>query len=353
MRAKDFGKRLKELGVDGMLITKSVNRMYLSGFTGSSGALVIGGGGMKLVTDFRYTQQAGMQATGFDVVTHSAGGYYKEVMDVARGLGIKRLGFEASEMSVEEYRYFESCSDAIELIAIKGAVEAQRVVKESGELDAIRRACRLTDRLFEYVLDTIKPGMSERQLAREMEIWMIRNGMKSSFQTIVASGERGAMPHGVASDKLMAEGELVTIDFGGFLDYYTSDMTRTICLGKADKKQKEIYSYVLEAQMAGLDAARAYVKGKDVDSKAREVIKSKGYGQYFGHGLGHGVGLEVHEEPRFSVTDETCILPGMVLSVEPGIYIPGWGGVRIEDLVIITDGSAEVLYEAPKQLIEI
>jgi Xaa-Pro aminopeptidase len=353
MRAVILQKKLNELRIDAMLVTKSQNRMYLSGFTGSSGALVISEKRMALITDFRYTEQASAQASGFTIVMHGTGGYYKEIMSQAKSFGVKRMGFEASSMSVEEFSYFEASADGIELVAIKGAIEGIRVVKEANELNLIRKACSNTDKLFEYVLGIIKPGMTEKQLATEMEIWMIRNCMSPSFGTIIASGWRGALPHGRASDKVMNAGELVTLDFGGFLDYYTSDMTRTVCLGKADSKQKEIYSVVLEAQLEGVKAARAGLKGKEVDSKSRKVIESKGYGQYFGHGLGHGVGLEVHEEPRFSVTDETDIKPGMVVSVEPGIYIPGWGGVRIEDLVVITDSEAEVLYKSPKHLIEL
>lgn len=353
MRATELQKRLEGLDIDGMLITKAQNRQYLSNFTGSAGALVISKQGKALVTDFRYTEQASAQAEDFDVVTHGAGEYYKKVMAEARKLGAARLGFEAADMSVEEYHFFQTAADGIELVAVKGAVEKMRAVKDPSELDKIRKACSLTDKLFDFVLGKIKPGMTEQELATEMEIWMIRHGMRSSFGTIVASGNRGALPHGRASSKPMQKGELVTMDFGGSLDGYTSDMTRTVSLGKADEKQKEIYSIVLEAQLAGVKAARAGLKGKDVDSKSRQVIESKGYGQYFGHGLGHGVGMEVHEEPRFSVTDENEIVPGMVLSVEPGIYMPGWGGVRIEDLVVITEGEAEVLYRAPKHLIEL
>jgi len=353
MRSTELQKKLKALKIDGMLVTKGVNRMYLSGFTGSAGALVVTQNGLKLITDFRYTEQAGAQAKGFDVITHGAGAYYKEIMGQAHALGVKKLGFEAADLSVEEFSMLEAVADGIELVAVKGAVEGLRVVKEAAELDTLRKSCQLTDKLFDHILATLKPGMTEIRLASEIDIWMIRNGMRSSFGTIVASGERGALPHGRASEKVMQKGELVTMDFGGFFDYYTSDMTRTVCLGKADAKQKEIYSIVLDAQLEGIKAAKAGIKGNEVDSKSRKVIKSKGYGQYFGHGTGHGVGLEIHEEPRFSVTDETDIVPGMVLSVEPGIYLPGWGGVRIEDLVIITSGEAEVLYKAPKHLIEL
>ena len=353
MRSLELQRRLDGLGVDGMLVTKAQNRLYLSGFTGSAGALVITKAGMALITDFRYTEQATAQAKGFTVITHGAGGYYKQAMEEARKLGAKRLGFEAADMSVEEFHYFQSAAEGIELVAVKGAVEQMRAIKDASELDKLRKACAMTDRLFDFVLGFIKPGMREEELATEMDIWMIRHGMSSSFGTIIASGHRGALPHGRASSKVMEKGELVTMDFGGFLDGYTSDMTRTVCLGKADAKQKEIYSIVLEAQVAGVNAARAGLKGREVDSVSRQVIESKGYGQYFGHGLGHGVGLEVHEEPRFSVTDVNEIVPGMVLSVEPGIYLPGWGGVRIEDLVAITKGEAEVLYRAPKNLIEL
>lgn len=353
MRADMFTARLDGYGIDGMLVTKEQNRVYFSGFTGSAGALLITRAGYILVTDFRYTEQAGQQAQGFKVVTHGAGEFYKCVMEEAKKLGVTRLGFEAQELTVEQFTSYEAVAGGIALVATKGAVEKLRVVKDDGELEKIRKACRLTDRLFDHVLGTIRPGMSEKQLAMEMEIWMIKNGMSSSFDTIVASGVRGALPHGRASEKLMQKGELVTIDFGGFFDRYTSDMTRTVCIGKADARQKEIYDIVLASQIAGVEAARAGLTGKEVDSKARVMIESKGYGQYFGHGLGHGVGLEVHEEPRFSVTDESVIEPGMVISVEPGIYIPGWGGVRIEDLVVITAADAEVLYESPKHLIEL
>lgn len=353
MRALRLAASLEGFAIDGILVTKPQNRMYLSGFTGSAGALVIGPAGMSLVTDFRYTEQGALQAKGFDVVAHGAGEFHRKCMAEAVKLGIKRLGFEAGSLTVDEFTSYEKEAGPVALVATKGIVERMRAVKEPDELDRIRKACRLTDELFSFVLDTIKPGMTEKEIAVEMEVWMVRHGMSSSFGTIAASGERGALPHGRASDKVMRAGELVTLDFGGFLDYYTSDMTRTICLGKADARQKEIYNIVLEAQLAGVKAATAGLLGREVDSKSRMVIESKGYGQYFGHGLGHGVGLEVHEDPRFSVTDETVIKPGMVLSVEPGIYIPGWGGVRIEDLVIITDGAAEVLYKSPKELIEL
>lgn len=353
MRVDALRERLAGFGIDGMLVTKMQNRMYLSGFTGSAGALVIGREGQCLVTDFRYAEQAGMQAKGFSVVIHGAGGFHKTVMEEARRLGVTRLGFEAQDLSVDEFSGYEAEAAGLTLVATKGVVEKMRSVKDAAELEKLRHVCRLTDRLFDHILGILKPGMAERSLAAEIDIWMIRNGMSPSFGTIVASGARGALPHGRASEKPIEEGDLVTMDFGGYFDYYTSDMTRTVCVGKADSKQKEIYDIVLDAQMAGVDAAQAGLKGREVDSVARKMIESKGYGQYFGHGLGHGVGLEVHEEPRFSVTDENTMEPGMVLSVEPGIYVPGWGGVRIEDLVVITDKQAEVLYKAPKNLIEL
>lgn len=353
MRVDSLKALLPGFGIDGMLVTKMQNRMYLSGFTGSAGALVIGKGGQSLITDFRYTEQAGMQAEGFNVVIHGAGGFYRTIMAEARKLGITRIGFEAQDLTVDEFSGYEAEAAGLTLVATKGIVEKMRSVKEAAELDKLRHVCRLTDKLFDHILETLKPGMSETALASEIDIWMIRNGMESSFGTIVASGKRGALPHGRASEKLIEKGDLVTMDFGGYFDYYTSDITRTVCVGKADAKQKEIYGIVLEAQVAGVNAAKAGLKGREVDSVSRKMIESKGYGQYFGHGLGHGVGLEVHEEPRFSVTDENTMEPGMVLSVEPGIYIPGWGGVRIEDLVVITDKEAEVLYRAPKHLIEL
>ncbi|MGB4337520.1 MAG: Xaa-Pro peptidase family protein [Bacillota bacterium] len=353
MKLQQLRADMARRGLDGFLVTGAENRYYMSGFTGSSGLLLITHDDALLITDFRYKEQAARQAEGYRVVVYE-GQIFDAVGNVVRELGLGRLGFEAERTT---YASFEGLSRALdgvaELVPTRGAVEGLRMVKSPEELEIMAEACRITDAAFDHILGFVRPGVTEKEIATELKVFMLKHDMTPSFDFIVASGARGSMPHGVASDKVVEKGDFVTLDFGGFYKRYSSDITRTVVVGKPTDEQRRIYDLVLRAQLAGVAAARAGKRGSEVDAVAREIINQAGHKEHFGHGLGHAIGLEVHENPRFSPTDSTVIQPGMVLSVEPGVYIPGWGGVRIEDLVVITDGDARVMYSSTKELIEL
>lgn len=345
--------KLAAEGVDGMLVTSAVNRRYMSGFTGSSGVLLITAARAILVTDFRYRTQAPMQATHYEFVEHGQK-MAETVRDTAKEAGIRRLAFEDHEMTVAGHRGFAEALEGIELVPSGQWIEQLRIVKDEGELAVMREAAQLADRTFEYILGVLKPGMTERDVALEIEFFMRRNGAtSSSFDTIVASGERSALPHGIASDRVLQSGEFVKLDFGAYYRDYCSDITRTVVLGKPTERHREIYDIVLHAQMTVLERLRPGMTGKEADAIARDLIKDAGYGDNFGHGLGHGLGMEVHESPRLSLSGDIVLEPGMVVTVEPGIYLPGFGGVRIEDDVVLTEGGIEILTHASKDFIVI
>ncbi len=337
---------------DAFLITNPVSRRYLSGFDGTSGALLIGGEEAFLLTDFRYTEQAAAQAPQF-AVRNRLDDLHKSLAELIEEAGWSRIGFESKHIDYATYREMKEKLPA-KLIACKDVVEKQRMIKSPAELDILRRGAELLDRGFNYICDTIRPGMSEAELALDLEFYLRREGAQgASFRYIVASGKRGAMPHGVASDKILEEGDPVTIDFGAVYEGYATDMTRTICLGRADERLREIYAVVGRAQEKGVAAVCPGQRGSEVDAVARRIIEEAGYGEHFGHGLGHGIGLETHELPVLNKLSATVLKPGMVVTVEPGIYIPGWGGVRIEDMVVVTAGGVERLTHSPRQLLEI
>jgi Xaa-Pro aminopeptidase len=352
-RLVELRKKLSPMGIDGLLITRPENRRYMTGFTGSSGVAVVTGDDACFITDFRYVEQATYQAPEFRIIEHGLkmADTLRETVEKA---GIKRLGFEKDVITYKQHETFLSSLPGIELVPTEGIVETLRTVKDEHEIDSICRAEAIGDAAFSHVLDIIKPGMTEIDVALEIEWFMRKNGAEGiGFEVIVASGERGAMPHGVASSKRLAEGELVVMDFGAVYKGYRGDMTRTVSLGKASPEQRRIYDIVLEAQEAALQGIFPGKTGKGIDSLARKVIEDAGYGDNFGHGLGHGVGLAVHEEPRLSVTATEELLPGMVVTVEPGIYIPGVLGVRIEDLVVVSESGIRNLTSSPKELIEL
>ncbi|MCL4516355.1 MAG: aminopeptidase P family protein [Firmicutes bacterium] len=341
---------LKFSGLDALIITKPQNSRYLSGFAGE-GLLLITSEKALLLTDFRYIQQAGQQAPEYQVVRTGTPPVDTLVIEIVKA-GVKKVGFESEHVTVKELSSWREKTAGVSLEPREGVVEKIRMVKGQEEQNTLRRAVEIADQAFKQILKKIIPGVTEREIALELEFIMKRAGAeKLGFDTILASGPRGALPHGVASDRVIAAGDLVTMDFGCFYKGYTSDMTRTVAVGQAADKQKEIYSIVLEAQLAGLGAVRAGMRGSEVDAVARRVIADAGYGEYFGHGLGHGVGLEIHEAPRLAPSDDTLLAPGMVVTVEPGIYIPDWGGVRIEDMVVVTDDGCEVLTGSTKELI--
>lgn len=350
-RVNKLRKQIEEQPFDGMLILKPENRRYLSGFTGSSGYLLITGQEAVLITDFRYTEQAKEQAPYFRVVEHgsSAPDAIRAELESA---GVKRLAFETDHLTYALYAAFNEKFAPVELIPTEGIVEKIRAVKDEQEIATIRQACAIADAAFLHILGFLKPGISERDVALELEFFMRRQGAKSSsFDIIVASGTRSSLPHGVATDKILQQGDFVKLDFGALYDGYCSDITRTVVLGEPNEQQKHIYNIVLEAQLRALDHLKPGMSGKEADALARDLIREKGYGDQFGHSLGHGLGLYIHEAPRLSALSDDRLEPGMVVTVEPGIYIPGFGGVRIEDDVVITKSGIDILTRSTKELV--
>jgi Xaa-Pro aminopeptidase len=337
--------------LDGIIVTKPENRHYFSGFTGSSGMLVLGGQSPALLTDFRYIEQAKQQAPLYQVIRHGAS-MLVTLADVSQKAALRRIGFESDYITWDFYRQLTEQLTAVELVPVK--LDALRMVKDRTELGLLGKAVKIADYAFNQTIKIIKPGITELEIALELEYQMRKLGAeRPAFDTIVASGVRSALPHGRASTKAVEAGDFVTMDFGAVYEGYHSDMTRTVVAGKASPKQREIYNIVLSAQLAGVQAVKAGRAGKEVDGIAREVISAAGYGEFFGHGLGHGVGLFIHEEPRLSPSGEVILETGMVVSVEPGIYIPDWGGVRIEDLVAVSAAGCTILTASSKDLIEL
>lgn len=344
-------EEMNKLNLDAVLIEDSKNKRYISGFTGTAGSIIITKDKSLLFTDFRYIQQAKNQAKGFEIVEISR---TNPITNFLKEMDMKRLGFEDDKMSFSTYSNYNECLVNTDMIPLKGMMLNLRAVKDENELEIIRQAAKLADEGFMYIINFIKPGMKETEVALELEFFMRKKGATgASFDFIVASGKRSSMPHGVASDKVIELGDFVTIDFGCVYNGYCSDMTRTIVVGKASEKQKEIYNIVLEAQLKVIEHAKANISGIELDNIARQYIIEKGYGDKFGHGLGHGIGLDVHELPNVNSLGTNILKPNMVISDEPGIYIEDFGGVRIEDLLILTEDGCEVINSSPKHLIEL
>lgn len=355
----DFTERLAKLyeklsaeEVDALLISKAVNVSYFSGFRGDSSALLVGKNFRKLITDGRYTEQARRETKNFQVVEQQKG-LYKKIVAELKDSGCKKIGVEGLVMTVAERDYLSKKLKGMKFKSV--APDKLRQVKDAAEIACIKKACEIADRAFEKILDFIKPEVSEVEVAAELEYYMRKFGSeRTAFDTIVASGWRGSLPHGTATDKKIRAGELVTIDFGAIYNGYCSDITRTICVGKASAEQKKIYNAVLAAQTYGLEVITAGKSGKDIDAAVRKVLEDASFGKYFVHGLGHGVGLEIHEEPRLSKLSKTeSLLPNMIVTDEPGVYVENFGGVRIEDTVLVTSGAAQPLTRSPKNLIEL
>lgn len=350
-RLEKLRRILDEHQVEGMLVTSGSNRRYISGFTGSAGYVLVTQKEAIFITDFRYIEQAKKQAPLFDIVQHQ-GPIIETVKEQLTKTGIKRVGFEQDHVTYALFKQFENAFANTELVPLSQMIETIRLVKDQDEIALVKKAVEIADQSFSYILNVIKPGMKERELALLLEFKMRELGATgASFDTIVASGARGALPHGIASDKVIEKGDLVTIDFGAIYQGYVSDMTRTVMVGQPNEKQKEIYDIVLEAQLNGANHVKAGMSGKEADDLTRDIINKYGYGQYYGHGTGHGIGLDVHEDPRLSPTGNIILQPGMLVTVEPGIYIPDFGGVRIEDDVLILESGREILTQSPKELL--
>ncbi|WP_174734160.1 M24 family metallopeptidase [Mesobacillus harenae] len=336
--------------VDGLLITSSYNRRYISGFTGTAGAVLISGEKALFITDFRYMEQAAKQCEGFEIIQHK-GAIQEEVAKQVQQLGIRKLGFEEDHVTFSTFKSYDKAVEA-ELVPVSGAVEKLRLIKTDGEIKILKEAAEIADAAFKHITGFIRPGLTELEVSNELEFFMRRAGAdSSSFDIIVASGYRSALPHGVASEKVIESGDFITLDFGAYYKGYVSDITRTLAVGKPEDKLKEIYNIVLEAQLRGMAGIKPGMTGKEADALTRNLIVEKGYGEYFGHSTGHGIGLEVHEGPGLSFKSDVVLEPGMVVTVEPGIYIPGVGGVRIEDDTVITMNHNTSLTHSTKELI--
>lgn len=348
-------KAMAEIGIEAMLVSGAENVTYLSGFTGGDSLCLICPQANYFITDFRYTEQAANECTGFNVVMHKRPN--TTINDIISGtiksLGILKMGFEDNIMTYKTYEGLKKAlGDDIELIGAGGAIEEIRKIKSNDEIKCIEKAADIADKAFSRLLPKIKTGATEMELVAELEYEMIKLGSQGkAFDTILVSGKKTSLPHGMPGDKVLEEGDFVTLDFGASIGGYKSDMTRTLVIGKAAKEQKRIYDLVYRAQINALDAVTAGVLGSVPDMVAREVFGDMAI--HFGHGLGHGVGLEIHENPRLSKESEDVLQAGNIVTVEPGLYIEGWGGVRIEDTVIVTKDGCRRLTKTPKELLEL
>lgn len=349
-RLDNIREALDRQNVDGIWVTNDKNLRYLANFTGSAGEVIITRDKAFFITDFRYKEQAKEQAQGFEVIIHP-GDLYGEINKVLVENNVERLGVEADSLILATYLQVKETFEA-EIVPTNGVVEKIREVKEESEVQIIKEACEITDQAFDHILTFIKPGVTEIEVANELEHFLKGKGATAmSFDTIVASGVRSSMPHGVASEKAIEQGDMITLDFGCYFKGYSSDMTRTIALGEPDPKLVEIYNIVLEAHNRVIEGTKAGMTGKEIDAIARDYITEKGYGDCFGHSTGHGLGLDVHEMPAISKRYDQPVTEGMVITDEPGIYVEGLGGVRIEDDLLIQKDGVLSLNKSPKELI--
>jgi Xaa-Pro aminopeptidase len=350
-RVERLREQMNEAGGQAMLVTSVVNRRYLSGFTGTHGILLLTDDKAALFTDFRYREQAPLQAKGFEIIEHGQN-MNASIAETLQAWRISTLLFEDRHVTFAEHADMVKAFAPASLMPARGIIEQLRMIKDEAELAVMREACDVADRTFEHILGFIKPGVTELAIAVEMETFMRSQGASGpSFDTIVASGERSALPHGVASDRVVGREEFVKLDFGAYYKGYCSDLTRTVVVGKPTERHREIYDIVKEAQQYALDHLGPGMTGKQGDALTRDIITRYGYGDHFGHGTGHGLGMEIHEAPRLSLSGDIVLTPGMTVTVEPGIYLPGFGGVRIEDDVVITDTGIQILTRSPKELI--
>jgi len=356
-RLVELRKRIHAAELDAMLITQPHNIFYLSGsnggYTGARIALIIDRVKSTLVIDKRYLDEA-LEEAHADEIRPWIRQSYEDVIDRIKEAEAKKVGFESHHVTIKQFERIKKEFEGIQLVGVSGLVEPIREVKDEYEIKKIGEAAAIGDAAFEHIVRHIRPGMSELDIAIEIDFFMRKHGAeKSSFDTIVASGAHSSVPHATPSDKKVTVGDFVKLDFGAVIDGYHSDMTRTVVVGKASKNQKEIYNTVKKAQETSLNAVSAGKVSQDLDSIAREIIAEAGYGDNFVHSLGHGVGLNVHEAPTLAQGNESKLAANMVVTVEPGIYISGFGGVRIEDLVVVTQTGREVLTHSTKDLLEL
>lgn len=352
-RLEKLRSQLIYRNIDAALISNDYNRNYLTGFTGDESYILVTNSKAYFITDSRYTEQAQKEVNGYTVLEYK-GSIYEFINNLLIENNISKLGIEEEHTTLKTYNLYKKNFDKIEIVYLGDIISSLRLIKDSSEIQLIEKAAEIADKAFSHILSFIKDGVSEIDIAIELELYMKKLGASSlSFTSIVASGERSSLPHGVASEKKIKTGDFVTLDFGCVYKGYCSDMTRTVVVGKATDQQKQIYNLVLKANEEALKNIKPGIKCCELDDIARDIIVKGGYGDKFGHGLGHGVGREIHEAPRVSPRSDEMLQSGMIITDEPGIYIEGFGGVRIEDLVVVTDNGHKVLSKSTKSLIEL
>lgn len=339
--------------LDGVLIMSEENRRYFTGFPSSDGALLISRQGSVFLTDSRYIEAAQKAVSACPV--RLSKDLSKELPELVKEFGVKTLAVETTRLTVAQFSEFTRIMPDVNIctedLADK-AIDEIRMVKSEDEISLVKQAQAIAERAFEHILTFIKPGVTEREIQLELDYFMLKNGAEAlSFETIAVSGVNSSMPHGVPSDKKIENGDFITMDYGAVCGGYHSDMTRTVAVGSVSDEQRKIYNTVLEAQKAAVERMAPGVSCADADKAARDIIAKAGYGEFFGHGTGHGVGVEIHEQPRVSPASKQTLAPGNLVTSEPGIYLPGLFGVRIEDMVLITEDGRENLTHAPKELI--
>ncbi|MFD2679438.1 M24 family metallopeptidase [Bacillus seohaeanensis] len=349
-RVERVQRELEKQNAEGLLVTKDVNRRYVSGFTGTAGAVLVTKSEAFFITDFRYAEQAKAEVKEANIIIHK-GNLLKEIGLLVDKLALETILIEENGITFKSYLDLKEYTSA-SLLPSHSLIEKIREIKDSTEMEKMYKAAEIADETFAHIINFIKPGLTEIEVRNELELHMRKLGAtSSSFNIIVASGERAALPHGIASHKVIENGDMITLDFGAVYEGYCSDITRTVSVGKPTEKFQEIYNIVLEALERGTKGICSQKPTKEIDRLARCYIDQHGYGENFGHSTGHGLGLEVHEPLRLSSESEEVLQKGMVVTVEPGIYIPGWGGCRIEDDILVTDNGYELLTKSSRELI--
>jgi Xaa-Pro aminopeptidase len=351
-RIRNLRQKLIEKEIEAIFVSQPDNLYYLSGCEGLEGYLLITPAKTIMVTDFRYIEQAQRQSPGYEIfrIAGKMAGWLPQLFD---GLNIKRLGFESSHLSFASHNQIaeilKKSQPDMNLIPVEGLIETLRMAKDSDEIEQICQAAKITDAVLGYIENILQPGMTENQVAWEVEKYMREHGSQPvPFDLIVASGPNSALPHAKPTDYVIREGEPVVMDIGSKYHYYGSDLTRTFCAGRPDETFKKVYNTVLDAQLAAITGIKAGMTGHEADAIARDIITKAGYGDAFGHSLGHGIGLVVHENPRVGPNSTDVLTEGMVFTIEPGIYVSGWGGLRIEDDVVIENGKLRLISFARK-----
>ncbi|MCI0714987.1 MAG: Xaa-Pro peptidase family protein [Chlorobi bacterium] len=349
-RIEKIKEILDELSLDAFYITHIPNIRYITGFSGSSAIVIVTKGKNYFITDFRYKEQSAKQVKGFDISVNYLA--LEEIKKIFSSEGFKSVGFESTRLTVHQLENLQKNFPGVKFTAVAERIEKLTMVKTPDEIEKLKKAAEITDKTFSKLLEIIKPGMSEKDVSAEISYWHKKFGAeKDSSDPIVASGWRGCLPHGVATDKIIERGEMVTLDFGCVYEGFCSDLTRTIAVGEPSDEMKKIYNIVYDSQLEAIKNAKTGITTKELDSTARDFINKKGYGEKFGHGLGHGLGIEVHEMPSVSQRTDVKLPEGVIVTIEPGIYIENLGGVRIEDDVLIKNGGCVVLNSSSKELI--